>query len=342
MSFTAAAPKPRSVLMATDFSEGCNKVLCHALAIARFYESKFCLAHVVSSLGLTLAGPDAIAACEEAASREAAELRSSLVRAGALTGIQHKFIVRRGELWRELRDIIRLEGIDLIVIGTRGRHGISKLFFGSVAEQIVVKADCPVLILGPNSRKRPWIGAGCSPRTFLFATDLEPASHHILPHALAVANQFGAKLHFLSVVPAIPPNLSVHEDGGLARLEDEARLTALRSMSELASRIALNLQPEFHVQLESQRHVSEWILETAERLSADLIIMGPGYSSKAGLTSHLGSTTVYDVACQASSPLLVVSRPSEQTNIFSRASEMTNSSLSQGDSIRIHGLGVQW
>src|SRR5262249_30241211 len=40
--------------------------------------SKFCLAHVVSSLGLTMAGPGAIAACREAVLREAAQLEASL------------------------------------------------------------------------------------------------------------------------------------------------------------------------------------------------------------------------------------------------------------------------
>ena len=96
MSLLAAALKPRSILIATDFSEASEKALRYSLALARFYESKFCLAHVVSSLGLTMAGPAAIAACEEAVAREAADLEDSLIQTGALSGIQHKFIVRLG------------------------------------------------------------------------------------------------------------------------------------------------------------------------------------------------------------------------------------------------------
>ena len=136
MSLLAAALKPRSILIATDFSEASEKALRYSLALARFYESKFCLAHVVSSLGLTMAGPAAIAACEEAVACEAADLEDSLIQTGALAGIQHKFIVRKGELWLELREIMRQENADLLVVGTHGRHGIAKLFFGSIAEQI--------------------------------------------------------------------------------------------------------------------------------------------------------------------------------------------------------------
>ena len=94
MSLIAGAPKPRSVLIATDFSQSSEKALRHSLALARFYGSRLCLAHVVSSLGLTMAGPGAIAACEEAVLRDAAQLEASLLGTGTLTGIPYKFIVR--------------------------------------------------------------------------------------------------------------------------------------------------------------------------------------------------------------------------------------------------------
>jgi K+-sensing histidine kinase KdpD len=42
-------------------------------------------------------------------------------------------------------DVAREINADLIVLGTHGRKGISRLFVGSVAEQVVRKAECPVL-----------------------------------------------------------------------------------------------------------------------------------------------------------------------------------------------------
>src|SRR5271165_6519343 len=223
MSLIAAALKPRSILVATDFSEASEKALRYSLALARFYESKFCLAHVVSSMGLTMVGPDAIAACEESVSREAADLQDSLIQTGALTGIQHKFIVRQGELWPELREIIRKENTDLLVVGTHGRHGIGKLFFGSIAEQIFRQADCPVLTFGPYSRDHPWFETSSTHPTFLFATDFGQASLLGLPQAIAAANQFGAKLAFLSIVPAIPS----HPDEDPGSWQEDSRMRTL-------------------------------------------------------------------------------------------------------------------
>jgi len=342
MSLIAAALKPRSILIATDFSEASEKALRYSLALARFYESKFCLAHVVSSLGLTMAGPGAIAACEEAVAREAADLEDSLIQIGALTGIQHKFIVRQGELWPELREIIRQESADLLVVGTHGRQGIGKLFFGSVAEQIFRQAQCPVLTFGPHSQEYPWVGTTSRDRTFLFATDFGQASLHGLPQAIAVANHFGAKLAFLNIIPAVPPRHNSLRAGDLRNLRDGACITALQRSAELARDANLDVTPECHVELKSKKPVSEWILETAERLAADLIIMGLHYSAYTGALSHLNWTTAYDVVCHAASPVLTVNCASGNGHIGPKASQVTTPPLSHTDLIRIRGLGVKW
>jgi len=305
MSRIAAALKPRSLLIATDFSQASEKALRHSLALARFYESRLCLAHVVSPLGPSMAGPGAIAACEEAALRETAQLEASLVRSGALTSIPHRSIVRYGELWPALREIIREESADLLVVGTHGRHGLAKLFFGSCAEQIFRQADCPVLTFGPNSDDRVWYGTSSSRRVFLLATDFGPASLHGLPQAIAAANQFGAKLAFLSIIPAIPSN----EDP--RNWHEDTRVRTLKRLSELADNAQLDLRPELYVEFGSARPVSEKILETAAMLRADLIIMGLHTSPYAGVISHLNLATTYEVVCAANSPILTVSFPQD-------------------------------
>jgi nucleotide-binding universal stress UspA family protein len=338
MSLIAAALKPQSILMATDFSEASEKALRYSLALARLYESKFCLAHVVSSLGLTMAGPGAIAACEEAVSREAAHLEDSLIHTGALTGIQHKFIVRQGELWPELREIIRQERTDLLVVGTHGRHSIAKLFFGSIAEQIFRQADCPVLTFGPPTDGRPWFGTSSGARTFLFATDFVHASLHGLPQAIAAANQFGANLALLSIVPAAPS----HTDEGQRNGRVEAHMRTVQRLTELAGNTRLDLRRELYAEFEPARPVSEKILDIADKLRAELIVMGLHSSAYTGVTSHLGSDTAYEVVCRAGCPVLIVNCSSVSADIRSTPTEETASRLSEADVIRIHGFRAKW
>ncbi len=95
----------KSVLIATDFSEASEKALRHALAIARHYGAKLYLVHVVSSLGFTLAGPDAVNAVTEIIWRDARQLEDQLVQSGALAGLHHEIIVRQGNVWEELQKI---------------------------------------------------------------------------------------------------------------------------------------------------------------------------------------------------------------------------------------------
>jgi nucleotide-binding universal stress UspA family protein len=319
MSLIATALKPRSILIATDFSEASEKALRYSLALARFYESKFCLAHIVSSLGLTMAGPPAIAACEEAVSRDAADLEASLIQTGALTGIQHKFIVRQGELWTELREIIRQESADLLVVGTHGRHGIAKLFLGSIAEQIFRHAYCPVLTIGPHCDGGPRFGTSSTRPTFLFATDFGPVSLHGLSQAVAVADQFGAKLAFLNIVPAAPS----HTDEGLSNCPADARMRTLQRLTEVAGNAGVDLKPELYAEFKSGRPVSEKILETAERLGADLIIMGLHDSAHTGVLSQLNWTTAYDVVCRAGIPVLTVNNRSGNLDSRPRPTQTT-------------------
>ncbi len=83
-------------------------------------------------------------------------------------------------------------------------------------------------------------------------------------------------------------------------------MRTLQRLTELADHAGLDLRPELYAEFESGRPVSEKILETADKLRADLIIMGLHDSAYPGVISHLDLATTYDVICQASSPVLTV------------------------------------
>ena len=133
----------KSVLMATDFSPASTTPLRHAIAIAQRFGARFCVAHIVSSLGLTMAGPDAISAAEDATRRDALQAEREVAATGALAGIEHKVVVSHGMVWQELEKIIRSEKADLVVLGTHAHHGLGKVVLGSVAEQIFQARSLP-------------------------------------------------------------------------------------------------------------------------------------------------------------------------------------------------------
>ena len=57
-----------------------------------------------------------------------------------------------GDPAEEILHYAQAEGIDLIIMGTHGRKGIERIFFGSVAEQVVKKSQVPVLTVNPYAK----------------------------------------------------------------------------------------------------------------------------------------------------------------------------------------------
>jgi len=194
----------KSVLVGSDFSEASLKPLRHAVNVARHFRSKLYLAHIVSSVGLTIAGAEALELATNAARRDVGELERKLAESGALADLSHEFLVREGDVWEELRRIIHEKQIELVVIGTHARQGIDKLVLGSTAEQIFREADNLVLTVGPHALPDAPIEAVGGVRSVLLPTDFGADSLRALPHAISFANHFGARLVLLHVAPVMP------------------------------------------------------------------------------------------------------------------------------------------
>lgn len=65
-------------------------------------------------------------------------------------GIKARSVVRFGHPVDVILAEIAAEDVDLVILGTNIRHGLSRLLLGSVAEEIIAKATCPVLLVRPN------------------------------------------------------------------------------------------------------------------------------------------------------------------------------------------------
>ncbi len=282
----------KSVLVATDFSATSQKALRHAIAIARYYEATLHLAHVVSSVGFTLAGPEALNAATEAACRDGRVLESQLLESGELKGLTHEISVHSGgDVWKQLNTVIQQEKVDLLVTGTHGRRGVRKMVLGSVAEQIFRRADCPVLTMGPSSFEKSPVG---EVQTCLFPTDFSEASLGALPFAISYANKVPAKLVLVHVLrtPATAKSL--------------LSTTILRQLEELTLSTNLEIAPEFLVEFCPVGPISERILEVATKLKAELLIMGLRRFKHVGPASHMPWTTAYEIVCGAGCGVLTI------------------------------------
>lgn len=290
----------RSILVATDFREASFKAQRHAIRIAQHFHAKIYIAHVVSSVGLNMAGADALDLATNVTRREMEELEKALVQNGELANLSHEFIVRQGDIWAELQAILHAHHVEMIVIGTQGKHAIEKLVLGSVAEKIFREADQLVLTVGPRSKPEAPLESADSSRPFLFPTDFSDASMKALPHAISFCNHFGARLVLLHV--ALPSRSTT--PGGILGDEENARRELLARLQDIVpSTASLSAPPAFLVEFGDH---GDQILKAAQSLHADLIIMGLDHAKHGRAVAHLPTTTTYRVVCQAPCSVLTV------------------------------------
>jgi nucleotide-binding universal stress UspA family protein len=277
-------PKLDKILAATDFSPASKMALLYAISIARRHATKLFVVHVSSS--------QSEGNLMDAWRAGQTEMMDHLI-AGRLKGVQHELLVKSGDVWPVLSHLIEEYGIDLVVVGTRGRTGVWKLLLGSVAERIFRQASCPVLTVGPNvSGQDPEVG----PQRILVPTGFAPQSLYAVKYALWLAQELQSSLALLHVVTDRPGT----QDQERIWSERTARLRALIPSGE-----HLPSPPESVVEF---GEVSEKILETATRWNPNLIVLGLHHIEEASRTETTWAKA-YEIVCSANCPVLTVRAP---------------------------------
>lgn len=143
----------RRVLIPTDFSASARFAQDYAVALASQLGAELHALHVVTE-PLPLPGPHGTwIRPEEALPGLIKDAERQLVQTmeGAGNGINIVCKVRAGNSVCEIMDYADATEIDLIVVGTHGRTGLSHLLIGSVAEKLVRASTCPVLTVHPRN-----------------------------------------------------------------------------------------------------------------------------------------------------------------------------------------------
>jgi len=138
----------KTILVATDFGEAADAALAYGRALARMFGGTLHLLHVAENQFLRpmAANPHDV---EEATRRRLNALLADCDRRGLGADVTLEISDAPAEAIVEYAGRI---AADLIVMGTHGRIGLDRLLTGSVAEQVVRTAPCPVLTVRDRRR----------------------------------------------------------------------------------------------------------------------------------------------------------------------------------------------
>jgi nucleotide-binding universal stress UspA family protein len=136
------------ILIPTDGSDYSKEATDHGLALAKMTGAEVTALFVIddgSSMTLNLPKvPNLAQTLEDEGSKAVAYIKGE----GEKRGVKVKTRIERGSAAPVIINGTR--DYDLVVMGTHGRTGVSKLVMGSVAEKVIRLAECPVLVV-----KRP-------------------------------------------------------------------------------------------------------------------------------------------------------------------------------------------
>jgi universal stress protein A len=138
----------RKILCPVQFEDSEQTALTLASQMAKDMDATVYLLHVVQNIQAVDAPDTAVTA--DTSAEDDARLKLQEMAAEKLAGLKSEFLTRvapPGETSSIVLEAAADVDADLIVLKTHGRHGLAHFVMGSVAEQIVRRARCPVLTL---------------------------------------------------------------------------------------------------------------------------------------------------------------------------------------------------
>jgi nucleotide-binding universal stress UspA family protein len=281
----------KNILLASNLSAASDAAATYAKGLALNFRSSVEIAHVFdpslvtsymeSILGLQVKEKQHVS--NESLERLQKEFTDAGIEASTFLPEGHRPHVALLKLAKE-------HGTDLIVAGTHSKWGLERLLVGSTAEELIRNAACPVLTVGPHA-KHPQDGPVVF-RTIVYATDFSPEAAKAAVFALSFAQDSGAHIYFCYVADS---KATPEERKAL----DAPFKAALKKM--IPESTYEWCSPETVVE---HGDAAEGILKLADRIHADLIVLGARNASF--WLTHIEHGLTPDLLAEATCPVMTV------------------------------------
>jgi universal stress protein A len=145
----------QTLLVATDFSDASAPATAYAIALARALKARLYILHVVPEEDVRIitamraylqseVTPETLVATLHT---EAAKRLATLVEEARATDVVHEHLSVTGDPAAAIMREAAARQVQLIILGTHGRRGVTRFLLGSVAERVLREAPCAVLVV---------------------------------------------------------------------------------------------------------------------------------------------------------------------------------------------------
>lgn len=289
------------ILIPTDGSDGATVAFDHGLDIAAAHEATVHLLNVADTTqdSVTRIRGDVIDVLEQEGEQIVRDAADRARERGVTTVAE----VLQGQPYRTILDYAGMRAVDLIVMPTRGRRGLSRLLLGSTTERVLRRADIPVLTIRADSEvtvTHPY-------RNVLVPTDGSDCAREALELGVDVAAEGTAGLHLLSIVDVTSLGADVRiqmrmdslKENATEIVEDATAFATDASIDSVTGSVALGTS------------IHEEILSSIDEHDVDLVVVGT--HGRTGFDRYMLGSVTEKLVRTSPIPVLTVRTAEEDT-----------------------------
>jgi nucleotide-binding universal stress UspA family protein len=234
----------KKILIPTDFSSVADNATKYAIEVADAFKSKLFLYHVytINKVDYDLNFSDKEQPFRKKVKLDMKNTVKKLEEITTQKGLTIKEKAYQGNILSLFKRTVKKDGIDLIVMGSKGASGVTKVVFGSVAANALEVSKVPLLVVPPEYPFQPL-------QHIVFAIDNKDISQQTLSSLQKLAVKFGAKVTILNI--NTNPNSVVKRE----------------------KNIALNDVETIYQEIPMSKNINETISKFVEKEDCDLLCM---------------------------------------------------------------------
>jgi nucleotide-binding universal stress UspA family protein len=188
-----------TIFCATDFSKLAEEVVAYGITLAKEFNAKLVVCHVVDFPTVSMYG-EAVAGPIEHQNRFMDYAKSEISRLIGDASIDSQAIVTLGNTTEEISRLVTEFNADLVITATHGRSGLKRFFLGSVTERLMRTLPCPLLVLRGSEDGKESKLQNFPFKKILVGCDFSSDSDLAFNNSLSMAQEFESELHVVHVV----------------------------------------------------------------------------------------------------------------------------------------------